>query len=42
MFHIIERTDLGNFAEDTTPHSSHRHLNEAVINVEHDCAILVE
>ena len=42
IFHLIERTEIHKFADDTTPHSSHRNLNDAVTNVEHDCAILVK
>ena len=42
MFYIIERTEICNFADDTTPHSSCHNLKEAMTNVEHDCSILVE
>ena len=42
MFYIIERTEICNFADDTTPYSSCHDLKEAMTNVEHDCSILVE
>ena len=42
MFDTAERTDICNFADDTTPYSSHHNLKEAMTNVEHDCAMLVE
>ena len=42
MFIIEENTDICNFADDTTPNSSEKNLKEALTNVEHDHAILVE
>lgn len=42
MFFVAENTEICNFADDTTPNSSEENLKEALTNVEHDCAILVE
>ena len=42
LFYIIENTDICNFADDTTPHSSGYNLKEVMEDVEHDCSILVE
>ena len=42
LFYIVENTDICNFADDTTPHSSGYNLKEVMEDVEHDCSILVE
>ena len=42
MFFVAVNTEICNFADDTTPNSSEENLKEALTNVEHDCAILVE
>ena len=42
LFYIIENTDICNFADDTTPHSSGYNLKHIMEDVEHDCSILVE
>ena len=41
-FFIVERTDMCNFKDDTTPNSRENNLKEALTNLEHDLAILVE
>ena len=42
MFYTVERTDVCNFADETTPHSIHHNLKEAMTKVEHDYTILAE
>ena len=42
LFYIVEKTELCNFADDNTPYSSSTDANQAISNVEHDCALLVE
>ena len=42
LFYIVENTDICNFADDTTPHSSGYDLKQVMEDVEHDCSILVE
>ena len=42
LFHIVEKTDICNFADDTTPHSSGFHLNQVMTEAEHNFSILVE
>ena len=40
MFHMIKHTKICNFADGTTPYSSFHNVKAAMINVEHDWAIL--
>ena len=42
LFYAVEKADICNFADDTTPHASGYDLKEVMIDVEHDCTILVE
>ena len=42
LFYVVEHTDICNFADDTTPHSSSTDVDEAIKNVEHDCTLLVD
>ena len=42
LFYIVKNTDICNFADDTTPHSSGYNLKHVMEDVEHDCSILVE
>ena len=42
LFYAVENTDICNFADDTTPHSSGFDLNQVMTDVEYDCSILVE
>ena len=37
----VKNTEIYNFADDTTPHSSGFDLKEVIIDVEHDCLLLV-
>ena len=39
---MIERTEICNFADDTTPYSSCPNRKEAMTNAEHDCAMLAK
>ena len=39
---ISRNTEICNFVDDTTFNSSVKNLKEALTNIEHDCAILVE
>ena len=38
----VENANVCNFADDTTPHTSGYNLKVVMIDVEHDCTILVE
>ena len=42
LSYIIGYTDICNFADDTTPHSSSTNVNKAITNVIHDCTLLVD
>ena len=42
LIYPIEHTDLCNFSDGTTPHSSNTNVNEAITNIEYDCSLLVE
>lgn len=42
VFHMIECTEICNFADDTIPYSSCQNLKEAMTNVVHNCAIFVK
>ena len=42
LLYIVENTEICNFADDTTPHSSGFDLKEVMIDFEHDCSLLVE
>ena len=42
LFYAVENANICNFADDTTPHASGYNLKEVMIDVEHDCTILVE
>ena len=42
LLYAVENAEICNFADDTTPHSSGYDLKEVMIDVEHDCSLLVE
>ena len=42
IFYFVEYTEVCNFADDTTPHSSGYNVNEVLTDVEHDSSILLE
>ena len=42
LFYAVEYSDICNFADDTTPHSSSTDIDEAISDVEHVCLLLVE
>lgn len=42
MLYVTERTEICIFADNTTPYSSYHDLKEAMTNIEHDCANVVE
>ena len=42
LFYIVENTDICNFTDDTTRHSSGYDLKQVMEDVEHDCSILEE
>ena len=42
LFYAVEYSDICNFADDTTPHSSSTDIDKAISDVEHDCLLLVE
>ena len=42
LFYAVEKADICNFADDTTPHASGYNSKEVMIDVEHDYTILVE
>ena len=42
LFYAVENANICNFADDTTPNASGYNLKEVMIDVEHDCTILVE
>ena len=37
LFYAVEKADICNFADDTTPHASGYNSKEVMIDVEHDC-----
>ena len=39
IFYFVEYTEVCNFADDTTPHSSSHGVNEVLTDVEHDSSI---
>ena len=41
LFYVVEYTDICNFADDTSPHSSSTDIDEAISKVEHDCLLRV-
>ena len=41
LFYAVENADICNFTDDTTPHYSSNDMNEAMINIEHDCTTLL-
>ena len=42
LLYTVEKTDICNFADDTTPYANGYNLKEVMSDVEHDCNILVE
>ena len=42
LYAVENRSQICNFAEETTPHSSGVNLNQVMTAVKHDCSILVE
>ena len=42
LFYAVENANVCDFADDTTLHASGYDLKEVMIDVEHDCIILVE
>ena len=42
LFYEVTRTDICNFADDTTPHASGFELNEVLIDLEHDSNLILE
>ena len=42
LFYAVENANICNFADDTTPNASGYNMKEVMIDVEHDCTILVE
>ena len=42
LFYAVEYSDICNFADDTTPHSSSTDIDKAISDVEHDCLLLVD
>ena len=41
LFYEVENADVCNFPN-TIPHCCSNYINEALINIEHDCTLLVE
>ena len=42
LLYAVENTEICNFADETTPNSSDFDLKGLMIDVEHDCSLLVE
>ena len=42
LLYAVENAEIYNFADDTTPYSSGFDLRQVMIDVEHDCPLLVE
>ena len=42
IFYFVECTEVCNFADDTTPHSSGYNVNKVLTMVDHDSSILLE
>ena len=41
LFYAAEHADICNVADDTTLNCSSNDINEAIINIKHDCTVLV-
>ena len=42
LFYVVENSEICNFADDTTPHSSGYILKNVMIDIENDCTILID
>ena len=42
LFYAVENSEICNFADDTTPHSSGYKLKDVMIDIENDCSLLID